>query len=316
MTNNRFVLLSLFAATLFATSCSESPAIKNPGDNSHNQAGITTLPEPDNIDIPDGTLTVGQARKICSQLASGTNSSEKYYVKGWIQSIDDGNATAIQSYGNAIFTIAGVSTGASTQTLIAYQVYGKDGKKIQTEKAVEVGDFVVLYGPLTNYNGTYETAGRGAAYIYSSTNDVFNGKIDTTVITPDPEGADVPAGTLNVYQANALCDSLISTSGSTTNDKYYIKGYVRSMSDQSTAVSKYGNVSFTIAPTKDDSSYSTFYAFQVYGKDQKKITSTEQVQIGDFVVIYGQLINYNGTYETKGQGNSYIYYSTNEKWAN
>lgn len=316
MKTSRFILSSFLAVALFASGCSESPAIKNPGDNSHNQAGISTLPEPENIDIPDSTLTVAQARVICSKLASGASTTEKYYVKGWIQSLDEDNATAIQNYGNAIFTLAGVSTGVSTQTLIAYQVYGMEGKKIQTEKAIAVGDYVVLYGQLTNYNGTYETVGRGAAYIYSSTNDVFNGKIDTTVITPDPEGANVPAGALNVYQANALCDSLISTSGKTTTDKYYIKGYVRSMTDQTSAVSQYGNVTFTIAPTKDDSSYSTFYVYQVYGKDGKKLTSTEQVKVGDFVVIYGQLTNYGGTYETVGRGASYIYYSTNEQWAN
>ncbi len=317
MKTYRFVLSSFLAVALFAAGCSESPAIKNPGDNSHNQEGITTLPEPENIDIPDSTLTVAQARKICSQLASGASTTEKYYVKGWIQSLDEDNASAIQNYGNAIFTLAGVSTGVSTQTLIAYQVYGKDGKKIQTEKAIAVGDYVVLYGQLTNYKGTYETVGRGAAYVYSSTNDVFNGKIDTTVITPDPEGADVPAGTLNVYQANALCDSLISTSGKTTTNKYYIKGYVRSInSGNEEAIKTYGNALFTIAPTKDDSSYSTFYAYQVYGKNGQKLTSTEQVQVGDFVVLYGQLTNYSGTYETVGRGASYIYYSTNEQWAN
>ncbi len=316
MKNNSFVLSTMVAMALMVVGCNESPYILNPGDNSHNQESIVTLPEPTDIDIPDSTLTVAQARMICSQLAAGTTTTEKYYVKGWIQSVDEDNAKAIEGYGNAIFTMAGVSTGASTQTLIAYQVYGKDGKKIQTEKAIAVGDYVVVYGPLTNYNGTYETAGRGAAYVYSSTNDVFNGKIDTTVITPDPEGANVPAGTLNVYQANALCDSLISTSGKTTTDKYYIKGYVRSMTDQTSAISQYGNMTFTIAPTVDDSSFSTFYVFQVYGKDGKKLTSTEQVKVGDFVVIYGQLTNYGGTYETVGRGASYIYYSTNEQWAN
>lgn len=315
MKNHRFVLSTMVAMTLFVVGCSESPYILNPGDNSHNQEGISTLPEPENIDIPDSTLTVGQARLICSKLASGASTTEKYYVKGWIQSLDEDNASAIQDYGNAIFTLAGVSTGVSTQTLIAYQVYGKDGKKIQTEKAIAVGDYVVLYGQLTNYKGTYETVGKGAAYIYSSTNDVFNGKIDTTIITPDPEGADVPAGTLNVYQANALCDNLISTSGKTTTDKYYIKGYVRSInSGNEEAIKTYGNALFTIAPTKDDSSFSTFYAYQVYGKNGQRLTSTDQVKVGDFVVIYGQLTNYGGTYETVGRGASYIYYSTNEQW--
>lgn len=92
------------------------------------------------------------------------------------------------------------------------------------------------------------------------------------------------------------------------------KGYVRANSTTDATISQYGNMNFTIAPTIDNSSYSTFLIYQVYGKDKKKFTSLDQVKAGDFVVVRGKLTNYKGTYETVGRGASYIYYSNNPNW--
>lgn len=308
----RFTFFALLVVAIGVTGCQENPYINAPGNNDNNLESIPTAPIPDNIDIPDSAITVAEARAICSKLASGATTTEKYYVKGWVQNVSDKHADAVSSFGNGLFYMSDISTGTSTRTFYAYQVYGKDGKKLPAPEAVAQGDYVVIYGQLTNFNGTYETVGRGAAYIYSSTNDIFNGKVDTTLITPDPEGAVVPEGTLNVYQANALCAQLANNA--TTPDKVYVKGYVRKNNTTEETIKTYGNANFTIAPTKDNSSFSTFLAFQVYGKDGKKFTSLDQVKEGDFVVIRGKLTNYNGTYETEGRGNAYVHYSTNPNW--
>lgn len=308
----RFTFFALLVVAIGVTGCQENPYINAPGNNDNNLESIPTAPIPDNIDIPDSAITVAEARAICSKLASGATTPEKYYVKGWVQNVSDKHADAVSSFGNGLFYMSDISTGTSTRTFYAYQVYGKDGKKLPAPEAVAQGDYVVIYGQLTNFNGTYETVGRGAAYIYSSTNDIFNGKIDTTIITPDPEGAVVPEGTLNVYQANALCAQLANNA--ITPDKVYVKGYVRKNNTTEETIKTYGNANFTIAPTKDNSSFSTFLAFRVCGKDGKKFTSLDQVKEGDFVVICGKLTNYNGTYETEGKGNDYVYYSDNPNW--
>lgn len=312
MKSFRSLFLALSVVALCATGCQESPYINGPGNNDNNPDAIPTAPVPEGIDIPDSAITVAQARTICSQLASGASTAKKYYVKGWVQNVASGHADAVANYGNGLFYMSDISTGSSTRTFYAYQVMGKDGKRIPAPEAVAAGDYVVIYGALTNYNGTYETTGRGAAQIYSSTNDIFNGKVDTTLITPDPEGAVVPEGTLNVYQAIAACDTL--KDGATTPDEVYVKGYVRKNSTTETTIKDYGNANFTIAPTIDGSSYSTFYIYQVYGKDKKRLTSLDQVKEGDFVVVRGKLTNYKGTYETVGRGAAYIYYSNNPNW--
>ena len=130
-------------------------------------------PDPAGVEVPAGTLNVYEAREICSQLASGEVTTEKYYVKGWVNRLHNNNSTAISDYGNALFYITPTNDGTSTEEFYAYQVYGKDGQKITDPNTVQVGDFVVLYGALTNYNGTYETVGKGAAHIYSSSNPLF-----------------------------------------------------------------------------------------------------------------------------------------------
>lgn len=183
MKSFRSLFLALSAVALCATGCQEPPYINGPGNNDNNPEAIPTAPIPEGIDIPDSAITVAQARTICSQLASGATTPEKYYVKGWVQNVASGHADAVANYGNGLFYMSDISTGTSTRTFYAYQVMGKDGKRIPAAEAVAAGDYVVIYGKLTNYNGTYETEGRGAAQIYSSTNDIFNGKIDTTLIT-------------------------------------------------------------------------------------------------------------------------------------
>jgi hypothetical protein len=269
-------------------------------------------PDPEGIEIPEGCLNVYQARRICSELESGESTSEKYYVKGWIYKLDAKNEDGIVNFGNATFYMCATQDGSTkTFDFEAYQVYGKDGKKLSNVDQVKEGDFVVIYGKLTNYKGTYETVGKGAAYIYTSTNPEFDPKEDPTKITPDPTGVVIPEGCLTVYEARQICSEL--KSGAKTTDKYYVKGWIHKLDGKNEdGIKNYGNATFYISATNDGkTTMFDFEAFQVYGPDKKKFTDVNQVAVGDFVILYGQLTNYNGTYETVGKGASYVYYSTN-----
>lgn len=314
-TKSIFVLTAMVTMAFFG--CKESPYINAPGDNSKNTDTLPSvvLPAAEDLEgfaIPEGCLTVYEAVDSCKNLADGANTKEKYYVKGWVRSFDSKHESGIQDYGNATFYIAATNDGRSDSKMFeAYQVYAKDGKKFASLDQVAIGDFVIIYGQLANFKGTAETVGKGAAYVYDSSNPDFDPKEDPTKITPDPEGADVPDGTLTVYEARHICDSI--GSGKTTTDEYYVKGWVRRLdSKHESGVQQYGNGTFYIAATNDGSTDGfTFEAYQVYGKDKQKLTDPNQVQVGDFVVLRGKLTNYNGTAETVGQGKSYIYYSTN-----
>ena len=314
------ILMLAAVAAMVMVSCKENPYMPTPGSEEQVPDSMPELkypdptPDPDSIDVPENCMNVYEARKFCLGL-HGTTTTEKYYVKGWVSSLHADHASGVSSFGNGTFYIAATNDGSSDKyPFEAYQVYGKNGKKLTSADQVEVGDFVIIYGPLTYYKNQAETAGKGAAYIYYSTNEKFDPKADETKITPDPEGADVPEGTLNVYQAIHVSDSI--GSGKTTTEEYYIKGWVTKLdSKHESGITSYGNGTFYISPTNDGTTNSiTFEAYQVYGKNKAKLTSADQVEVGDFVVLRGKITNYNGTAETVGQGKSYIYYSTNPKW--
>lgn len=319
MKKSILTLTAMVAMVLFG--CKETPYINEPGDNSYNYDTIPValLPNPDpdpvGFEIPAGCLNVYEAVDSCKRLSNGGTTQEKHYVKGWVRSFDGKHESGIAQYGNGTFYIAATKDGRSDSKMFeAYQVYGKDGKKLVSLDQVKIGDFVIIYGQLTVYNGTAETVGKGAAYIYASSNPQFDPKEDPTKITPDPEGADVPEGTLTVYEARHICDSI--GSGKTTTDEYYVKGWVcRLDSKHESGVQQYGNGTFYLAATNDGTTDGfSFEAYQVYGKNKQKLTSADQVAVGDFVVIKGKLTNYSGTAETVGKGAAYIYYSTNPKW--
>ena len=129
--------------------------------------------------IPAEAIDVLQAREICSKLSAGATTGTKYYVMGYVSSIDSRHASGISNYGNALFYLEQMKGANSSETFMAYQVYGPGQEKLTDVNSVQVGDFVVLYGELTHYQyapgyaPVYETVGRGAAYIWNSTNPLL-----------------------------------------------------------------------------------------------------------------------------------------------
>jgi hypothetical protein len=181
---------------------------------------------------------------------------------------------------------------------------------------VAVGDFVVIYGALTNYNGTYETVGKGAAYIWKSTNPLLNEsqkpqEPEVLVIPEEAKAWNIPAEAIDVIKAREICAALAA--GAKTGTKYYVMGYVKKLhNNHESGVTGYGNAQFYMENVKGANSQNDFIAFQVYGINGSKIKDPASVAVGDFVVVYGELTNFMGnTYETVGQGAAHIWRSTN-----
>lgn len=133
--------------------------------------------------IPAEAIDVLKAREICAGLASGATSGTKYYVMGYVKKIHSKHADGVANYGNAQFYMENVKGANSMDDFMAYQVYGLNGEKITDPNVVAVGDFVVVYGELTNYNGTYETTGKGSAYIWNSTNSLIGNTTPSNEVT-------------------------------------------------------------------------------------------------------------------------------------
>ena len=140
------------------------------------------------------------------------------------------------------------------------------------------------------------------------------GNEDTTVVTPgapDTIGWNIPAEAITASEARALCEAL--PADQTTGTKYYVMGYIKKLhSANADGIATFGNASFYMEDIKGANSDDDFVAFQVMGLDGKKITDPAAVAEGDFVVVYGELVNFKGnTPETVGKGAAHIWKSTN-----
>lgn len=191
-------------ALVFLASCELSvPPFIGPTDRPDN-GGDTIIPPaeaPDTIgwNIPAEAITIAEAREICAGLESGANTGTKYYVMGYVKKLHNNHASGISGYGNAQFYMEDVKGANSSDDFMAFQVYGLNGTKLTDPNTVAVGDFVVIYGELTNYNGTYETVGKGAAYIWKSTNPLLApSKPEPKEVTLLDESLTTGLGSLNV----------------------------------------------------------------------------------------------------------------------
>ena len=285
-------------------------------DNGEVPVVDTEAPDTTGWNIPAEAITVAEAREICAGLASGEKTTTKYYVMGYVKKLHSKHADGVANFGNAQFYMEDVKGANSSDDFMAYQVYGVNNQKITNVDAVLVGDFVIIYGPLTNYNGTYETTGQGSAHIWKSTNPLLAGEDkpaepEELVIPEEAKAWNIPAEAIDVIKAREICMSLAA--GDSTDQKYYVMGYVKNLhNNHATGVAEYGNAQFYMENIKGKNSQNDFLAFQVYGLNGTKISDPNAVAAGDFVVVYGKLTNYMGnTYETLGKGSAHIWKSTN-----
>ena len=141
-----------------------------------------------------------------------------------------------------------------------------------------------------------------------------NGQGNDTIVTneaPDTIGWNIPAEAITASEARALCEAL--PADQTTGTKYYVMGYIKKLhSANADGIATFGNASFYMEDVKGANSKDDFVAFQVMGLDGQKITNPDAVAVGDFVVVYGELVNFKGeTPETVNKGAAHIWKSTN-----
>ena len=282
-----YYLIAMAFMALTFTSCEDVPE----------PYGQPVSPKKAVVD-PEGSGSVSDPYNVAGAIAKCKEigdavSSEKFYVKGYAAT--EGKADA--DYGNASFYLSDFKDG-SGKRFYAYQVTGSDGQKMKDGYTIKIGDEVVIYGPMYNYNNkTPETASKGAAYIVT-----VNGQ------KTENSGGDAPAGDakgtgtqsdpFNVAAAIAKCKEIGTTE---STEKYYVKGKVVA---DATPAANYGNVTFKMV---DEDGGAQFTAFQVMGSDGKKMPASYKIPKGAEVVVYGPIYNYSGnTPETAGKGAAYI----------
>lgn len=105
-------------------------------------------------------ITCAEAVEI-AKTATGNNVAAeggKYVIRGYVTELAGTPSDDMEKFGNYSLWMADTKDGG--KVFEAYQVKPVDGKTIAA-----VGDYIEVVGELTQYNGTYETIGKGAATI-------------------------------------------------------------------------------------------------------------------------------------------------------
>lgn len=224
----------------------------------------------DITNTPETAYTVAKAKEL---IAAGDGLATNVYVKGKISAITEIST----SYGNATYNIS--DDGTATGELVVFRGYSLNGDKFTSEDEINVGDEVVLYGQLVSYNGTDQLSG---SIIYS----LNGGSGEVVDISNTPETA------YTVTEANELI-----TAGKGLATSVYVKGKISAVTEISL---DFGNATYTIYDNDTDKATDELVElviFRGYSLEGNKFTSEDEINVGDEVIVYGKLVNYNGTYE-------------------
>ena len=271
------------------------------------------------VDNPKGTATNPYtASEACALITAGTTFDEDIYIKGKVSAI---LYTFSASYGTGTFWISddgtayGVTedkkkTTAFDKDFECYSVYwfGSEKGWAEGNAQLEIGDEVVVCGKTTLYSGVAETASK-KAWVYS-----VNGA------TTDENGVGNMNAPFNVAGAEAFIDRMNAAKAEAAANELpeptfpdvCVKGKISAIlytfsasygtgtfwiSDDGTAYGVAENKKNTTAPDKDFECYSVYW-----GGSAKAWTEDDpQPEVGDEVIVKGQLTLYGTTYETSSK---------------
>lgn len=225
-------------------------------------------------------------------------STEKVYVKGKVHSISEQFGT---KYGNASFRLVDEDGKSCFE---AYRVNYLQGEKYEKGDTLKVGDEVIVYGKIMNYQGKTPESVTGA-YMYS-----LNGYVGEQKPTGTPKGNGTVTDPYNPAGVNAFAARLTWTSSSEyqTSDVVYVKGKISKIASKGTYTEggTYGNASFYITDVEDGQG--EFYVFRaLYLKNKKFEAGQTDIKVGDVVVVCGKVMNYNGDTPETVSGQAYLY---------
>lgn len=274
-------LLAIAIAAFAFTACSDIPEPEGYNEN----AGVPT--EDYGELVGDGTVftpfNIAAAIKKCKEVGNET-SAEKYYIAGKVVATKSVSADEA-SFGNITFDLADDIT--SDKKFTCYQVMGSDGAKLPEGYTVNQGDEVIVYGPVVNFkNNTPETAGKGAAQIYSINGKKTDGSEVTPPVLPDQPAGDGSEG--NPFNVAAAVEKCLGTGETATTESYFIRG----LAATEFTVGTYNNIEVKIVDKLG--STQEFTVYRVKDKEGKGIKEGYKINKGDVIVVYGPVVNYKG----------------------
>ena len=216
-------------------------------------------------------------------------------------SYEDNVGTWVGNSNEVTFVASGAQVRATEIVVTIGEAIGKQNATVTIgSNSIEVGGTteVTTNGPaltlttsddqIASVSGTTVTGvAEGEATITAtwSENDKFNGGTkEFTITVTDPNAAGTEANPYTVAQALEVISNL-ADNGKTPN-AVYVKGTVSNIEELSI---DHGNATYFIT---DDGANNELYVYRGKYLNKENFTSTDQLNVGDAVVIYGQLQKY------------------------
>lgn len=276
-------ILPLLALGVF-TSCEDIPApyyVLNPED-----AEKVTIKGEGTYMAP---YTVQDALAIINQ---GTYTSDNVYVIGIVTRVEEIGG----QYGNATYYITDEEyldeDGAADpeRQLEVYRGFGLNGDRFSSEEDLQTGDHVVVYGKLTMYGSTAEIT-QGS--MLCAHNGVDVGPYEAK---GDPEGSGTWDDPYNVIAAQKLIQD------GPPSEKVYVHGKVSKIDEIG---GQYGNATYYISD--DGKPAGQLEVYRGLGLGGANFTGDGDLEVGDEVIVYGQLVLYSGNTPEITQGSYLIF---------
>lgn len=167
--------------------------------------------------------------------------------------------------------------------------YASDNTEVATIDAE--GNITLIAAGTANISATFEGNEEYEAATVTYKLTVKPAADPSVDITNTPETAYTVAQAFELIAAGQGLDT-----------KVYVKGYITKIKEVNT---QYKNATYWL---NDDNNYNEGTALQVFrGKylDGADFTAEDQIKVGDQVVVCGQLVDYNGTYEINSGSSIY-----------
>ena len=231
------------------------------------------------IGTKDEPITVTKAVELISALADNASTEQEAYVTGKITKIKTAD-TDIAKYKNIDYIISDGS-----KELTVFRGKNVDNTDFTEAGQINVGDEVVVIGKLTKFvkdgNTTPEVA--QGNYIVKLTKGSGG----------EPEPASETLGTkdepLTIAKALELISALDNNGKS---EKFaYVKGKVAKITTKTEDIgTKYTDINYLIS--EDGTESNTITVYRGKNLDNTDFTQADQLQVGDEVIVYGQLYKY------------------------
>lgn len=280
-----YSVMALAIAAMTFTACEDVPEpYPTPsGGNTPEEETIGTLEEP---------ITVAKALELINGYSDGGSSTSQAYVKGVISQVQSYNST----YKSITYYIS--DDGSSTNQVQCYSGKGLNGADFSSKDDLKVGTAVIVKGKLKKF---VNNSGATIQEIDQSSTIVWMGDVPETPAA-EPKGTGTLEDPFNAAAANA--EALKLAEGATSTASYYIKGKVAEIKYN------YGEGKYPKSAdyyiSEDGSKNNMFYVYASKYLGNTDYESGTVLAVGNDVIVYGQLQNYNGTAET-ATNKSYLY---------